>query len=144
MTRSFARILPALAGIAALAVFAAGCGSSEEAPPGAKKLSFELNDAGCLPHDASAPAGPVSFEITNGGSASVTELEVLEGETILGEREDITEGLTGSFWLTLKAGEYTLRCNGGSEEDGVLKIAAPSAGRSRGSKPGSSAPAPAS
>ena len=39
---------------------------------------------------------------------------MLEGETILGERENITEGLTGSFSLTLEEGEYTVRCNGGT------------------------------
>ena len=38
---------------------------------------------------------------------------MLDGETILGERENITEGLSGSFSLTLEEGEYTIRCNGG-------------------------------
>ena len=100
----------------------AGCGSSDDAPAGAKTLSFELTDAGCIPHNAKAPAGPVTFEVENGGSANVTELEVLDGETILGEKENLTEGLTGSFSLTLEEGEYTLRCNGGSEEDGTLTV----------------------
>jgi iron uptake system component EfeO len=52
----------------------------------------------------------------------VTELEVLDVETTLGERENITEGLNGSFSLTLEEGEYTIRCNGGTEEDGTLKV----------------------
>ena len=30
----------------------AACGSSEDAPAGAKKLSFKITDAGCDPHDA--------------------------------------------------------------------------------------------
>jgi iron uptake system component EfeO len=113
-------MLAASAGLAA--VLAAGCGSSENAPKGAKVLSFQLTDAGCAPHDATAPAGPIVFEAENSGSASVTEIEVLEGETILGEKENLSEGLSGSFWLTLDPGKYTLRCNGGSEEDGTLTV----------------------
>jgi iron uptake system component EfeO len=107
---------------AGLAAFGLGaCGSSDDAPAGAKTLSFELTDAGCIPHDAKAPAGPINFE-ANGASASVTELEVLDGETILGEKENLTDGLSGSFSLTLEEGEYTLRCNGGDQEDGTLIV----------------------
>jgi iron uptake system component EfeO len=108
-----------------LAVLATGCGSSGDptpGPAGAKTLSFEITDEGCEPHDLSVPAGPIEFEI-EGASASVTELEVLDGETILGEKENLAEGLTGSFSLTLERGEYTLRCDGASDEDGTLRVA---------------------
>jgi iron uptake system component EfeO len=111
----------ATAGLLALAVAACGS-SSDDAPAGAAKLSFKLTDAGCEPHDAKAPAGPIEFEAENAGSGRVTEIEVLDGETILGEKENLSEGLTGSFSLSLEPGEYTLRCNGGSEEDGVLTV----------------------
>ena len=121
MTRLPVRILSIALGAGLSPALAAGCGSSEDSPAGAKTLSFELTDAGCNPHDAKAPAGPITFEV-EGASSSVTELEVLDGETILGEKENITEGLSGSFSLTLEEGEYTLRCNGGSEEDGTLTI----------------------
>lgn len=104
-----------------LAIALAACGSGEDSTPGAKKLAFKITDAGCEPHNASAPAGPITFE-AQGDSAKVTELEVLDGDTILGERENLTAGLDGSFSLTLEEGEYTLRCNGGDEEDGVLTV----------------------
>jgi iron uptake system component EfeO len=122
MNRPPHRMLMLAASAGLVAVLAAGCGSSESAPKGAKVLSFELTDEGCAPHDATAPAGPIVFEVENGGSASVTELEVLEGETILGEKENLSEGLSGSFWLTLDPGKYTLRCSGGSDEDGTLTV----------------------
>ncbi|HEY1285437.1 MAG TPA: iron uptake system protein EfeO [Solirubrobacterales bacterium] len=122
MTRTALRAGLTTAAIGLLAVFATACGSDEEAQAGAKTLSFTLTDAGCDPHNAEAPAGPINFEIENGGSGGVTELEVLDGETILGEKENLTEGLSGSFSLTLEEGEYTLRCNGGEEEDGTLKV----------------------
>src|ERR1700742_197713 len=122
MNRVPLRALIAAAALGLLALFVAACGSSDKAPAGSKEMAFTLTDAGCEPHTASAPAGPIDFEIENGGSGSVTELEVLDGETILGERENITEGLKGNFSLTLEEGEYTLRCNGGTEEDGTLKV----------------------
>jgi len=116
-------LIAALAfGLVALLVAACGGGSSDGSSGDSEQLTFKLTDAGCEPHKASAKAGPIDFEVENGGSAGVTEFEILEGETILGERENITEGLSGSFSLTLEEGEYTMRCNGGTEEDGTLKV----------------------
>jgi iron uptake system component EfeO len=106
----------------ALALGLIACGSSEETPAGAKALSFKLTDAGCEPHDAKAPAGPIYFEIENAGTAKVTEMEVMEGDEVLGEEENITEGLSGSFSATLGAGEYTIYCPGGSQERGTLTV----------------------
>jgi iron uptake system component EfeO len=106
----------------AVAAIVAGCGSGEDVPAGSKKLSFKLTDAGCVPHSASAPAGPIAFEVENAGTDAVTEFEVLEGDTILGEKEDLTSGLSGGFALTLEAGSYTLYCPGGSVERGTLTI----------------------
>jgi len=111
------------AGTALLPVlFVTACGASEDPPPGAKKLSFELTDKGCLPHAAKAPAGPITFEAENTGTTKVTEIEVMEGETILGEKENLSDGLSGSFSLTLDAGEYTIYCPGGDEERGTLTV----------------------
>jgi iron uptake system component EfeO len=101
----------------------AGCGDSGDAPAGATKLSFKLTDAGCDPAQANAPSGPVSFDVTNDGAAGVTELEVLDGDSILGEKENLSDGLSGSFTLTLDAGTYTLYCPGGdSAERGTLTV----------------------
>ena len=111
------------AGVAGLLmIFAIACGSSEDPPPGAKKLSFELTDEGCLPHDATAPAGPIAFEIENGGTSKVTEMEIMDGEEVLGEEENITDGLDGGFSMTLEAGEYTIYCPGGEVEKGMLTV----------------------
>jgi iron uptake system component EfeO len=121
MKRVPLRALIAAGALGLLALFVAACGSSDKAPAGSKELSFTLTNEGCSPHDATASAGPINFKV-KGESAGVTELEVLDGETLLGERENITDGLSGSFALTLEEGEYTVRCNGGSEEDGTLKV----------------------
>jgi iron uptake system component EfeO len=124
MNRPLVRALAVLAAVAALGAIAAACGSSGDdgsAAADATTLSFKITDAGCEPHDAKAPAGPINFEV-EGASSSVTELEVLDGDTILGEKENLTEGLTGSFSLTLEEGEYTVRCNEAEDEDGTLTV----------------------
>jgi iron uptake system component EfeO len=122
MNRFTVRAVLSAAAVGLLAVFATACGSSDDAQAGAKTMSIKLTDAGCEPHNAEAPAGPITFEVENAGSSKVTEMEVLDGETILGEKENLSEGLSGSFSLTLEKGEYTLRCNDGEEEDGTLTV----------------------
>jgi len=122
MNRISVRAALTAAAVGLVALFATACGSSGDTTAGGAKMSIKLTDAGCDPHNAKAAAGPINFEVENDGSSSVTEMEVLDGETILGEKENLTEGLSGSFSLTLEEGKYTLRCNGGSEEDGTLTV----------------------
>lgn len=123
MNRKHLLPLSAAASAVALAIGVSACGSSDAAPAGAKTISFKLTDAGCEPHDAKAPAGPIAFEIDNAGTTKVTEVEIMEGDKVLGEEENITDGLEGSFSATLKAGKYTIYCPGGSDERGTLTVA---------------------
>lgn len=122
MTRFPVRAALAAAAVGLTSIAAFGCGSSEDAPEGAKRMSFTLTDAGCEPNTAQAPAGAIHFEVENAGTSKVTEFEVLDGDEILGEKENLSDGLSGSFTLTLDAGEYTLYCPGGSDERGTLTI----------------------
>jgi iron uptake system component EfeO len=122
MNRNHLRAAVCAGAAGLLAVFAGACGSSEDAPPGAKQMTFELTDAGCEPHDAKAPAGPIDFEIENAGTSKVTEMEIMDGEEILGEKENLSDGLSGSFSLTLDAGKYTIYCPGGDDERGTLTV----------------------
>ncbi|MFP5389307.1 MAG: iron uptake system protein EfeO [Thermoleophilia bacterium] len=121
MNRTPVRVSLAALVVGLVALLVAGCGSSE-APPGSKKLFFELTDAGCVPNSTSAPAGPIVFEVENAGTTAVTEIEVMEGNAILGEKENLSDGLSGSFSLTLDKGEYTIYCPGGSDERGALTV----------------------
>jgi iron uptake system component EfeO len=121
MQRNAVRTSLIAAGVGLVAL-AAGCGSSSDAPEGAKKMSFTLTDAGCEPNAAKAPAGPIVFEVENAGTSKVSEFEVMEGDAILGEVENLSDGFSGSFSLTLEKGEYTLYCPGGSDERGTLTV----------------------
>jgi iron uptake system component EfeO len=111
------------ASVALGALVFAGCGNSLDVPAGATKLSYKITDAGCDPAEATAPAGPITFDVTNDGAAGVTELEVMDGDTILGERENLSDGLSGDFTVTLDPGTYTVYCPGGdSAERGTLTV----------------------
>ncbi|CAN5563690.1 hypothetical protein BH10ACT11_BH10ACT11_01200 [soil metagenome] len=122
-TGTAAQTTIAALGLLAILAFVSGCGSSNDPKPGSKNLSFTISDAGCDPADATVAAGPVNVNVTNDGSGSVTEFEVLDGDTILGERENISAGLDASFSLTLKEGDYTTYCpNGTDVERGKLTV----------------------
>jgi len=115
-----------LAGLAALAVTAAGCGKDagdSGAKKGARTVSITLNDKGCDPSTFEIPAGATNFAVRNDDTAAVTEFEVLEGSRILGEVENVAAGLSKTFSLTLQPGTYTTYCPGGSgPERGRLTV----------------------
>lgn len=126
MTRSHLALTLAVGSAMFGGLVVAGCGE-EEAPAGAAQLDFALTDNGCDPPDAEVAAGPVTFNVTNDGTAAYTELEILDGDNILGERENITEGLSASFSLTLQEGEYGIRCQP-TGEGGTLTVTASKGG----------------
>ena len=101
-----------------MALVVAGCGGTSSAAPGSHTLKVKLLDAGCSPARATVPAGPVTFDVANGGTSRVSELELKSPSgIILGERENIVSGIDGSFSLKLEPGTYVLNCPNGSEED---------------------------
>jgi iron uptake system component EfeO len=110
-----------LVGAAALACAAtllAGCGSgggSAPAKPSTNTVKIVLSDAGCAPSPDSIPAGPVTFEISNSGSTKVTEAELMSNGKIIGEKESVIPGLSGSFSLRLDGGTYSIVCPGGAK-----------------------------
>jgi iron uptake system component EfeO len=84
--------------------------SSGSAALGAATVTITLTDDGCTPSPATATAGPINFQIKNGSATKVTEAELLREDTIMGEKENLTPGLSGSFSLKLDAGKYQVYC----------------------------------
>jgi iron uptake system component EfeO len=113
----------ALLALGLLAVFGlSACGSSGSGS-GASSLKFTLTDRGCVPNDASVPAGPVNITVTNGGTTRATELELQnQSGIILGERENLLLGLSGTFSLNLNPGSYVLFCPSGNLTRGKLTV----------------------
>ena len=75
-------------------------------------MRVKLTDAGCDPSELDLGAGRTTFEVANGGTGRVSEMEVLSGSRVLGEKENLVSGLSGSFTLTLQPGRYTISCPG--------------------------------
>jgi iron uptake system component EfeO len=113
---------PAIAAALLVTIALAGCGG---ASGGGKShaLAFTLTSQGCSPDRATVPSGPVTISVSNGGTRFVTELELQdEKEIILGERENILPGLSGSFSLDLQPGRYVLNCPSGNVGRGQLLV----------------------
>lgn len=104
-----------IVGLAALAVACSPGGSERpdsSAPAGSTTVNVVLTNAGCTPDADSVPAGTITFEATNQGGDAVDEVELLAGEDILAEAENLAPGLSGSFTVVLEPGSYILLCPG--------------------------------
>ncbi len=96
-------------------------GLAGPATAASKDVKVDINDDGC-PAKVTIKAGPNTFKVTNSGSGDVSEFEILSGDRILGEVENVAPGLNKTFSLTLKAGNYTTYCPGGSRDKGKLVV----------------------
>ena len=112
----------ALVVLAGLTLVACGNGGSSGGS-GAKHVKVTISDDGCAPPEASIASGPTTFDINNDGSSKVTELELKnKDEIIVGERENIVAGLSGSFTLDVKPGKYTLNCPNAKKDTAALAV----------------------
>ena len=119
------RVLRAAGLLAAAGLTVAGCAknsSDDAAAKGATKVSIELTDAGCTTSPASAAAGPVTFSVKNNGASKVSEAELLRGDIIMGEKENLSPGLSGSFSLHLESGKYQVYCPNASTEKSAFTV----------------------
>jgi iron uptake system component EfeO len=138
-------VAAASAGLVLLAV--AACGSpgsttsttasaaSAAAPVagGAAQVQVTLTSGstgdGCQLDHTTAAAGPVTFKVTNKDAASITEVELVSDQRILGEKENLAPGLAPvTFTVTLGGGTYQFYCPGASAENQAFTVTgAPSA-----------------
>jgi iron uptake system component EfeO len=72
--------------------------------PAVRQVHVSISDAGCAPQALDLPAGPATFIVTNVGSASVLEYEIVQADRVLGEAENVVPGIERSFTLNLKPG----------------------------------------
>jgi iron uptake system component EfeO len=93
----------------------AGCSSSsttktDAGGSGTTQVSVTLSNDGCAANPASVPPGATKFTIKNDGGSAVSEAELVDGTKILGEKEGLTPGLSGSFSLNLQTGSFEMYC----------------------------------
>ena len=108
--------------IGALPVRFASAAAQDAAPVenGASQVTITLrgDDGGtCVLDYTSAQAGPITFTVTNESATSLTEVELLSENRILGEKENLAPGLPAvSFTVTLGGGTYQIYCPGAANE----------------------------
>lgn len=106
---------------------AAGCAKVDSTASGsgsAGAVKVVLTDSGCEPSPSQVETGARVFEVTNDGANGVSEAELLaqNGQSILGERENITPGLSGKFSLTLAEGTYKIYCPGAKQDTWTFTV----------------------
>jgi iron uptake system component EfeO len=108
-----------------------GCGSSSTGTKPAasgststdsRTVSVEITNDGCKPAKSDYTSGPLTFSIKNKDATGVTELELLNGDRIIGEKENLAPGFAGSFALNLSAGDYTIYCPGATTAKSTIKV----------------------
>jgi iron uptake system component EfeO len=77
---------------------------------------------GCVPDRNAFQAGAVTFKITNHDATAVSEVELLSGQRIVGEKENVPPGFKGEFAVSVTAGKYTLYCPGASTERRTITV----------------------
>jgi iron uptake system component EfeO len=102
--------LAAPAAVGALVLSGCGVTESTKAKVGTDKVTISVTDDSCQPSPTSAKAGPLTFSVQNKNSGRVSEAELMQNGLILGERENLTPGLSGTFTLRLQPGDYVVNC----------------------------------
>jgi iron uptake system component EfeO len=72
--------------------------------------------SGCQLSATTLPAGPLTFRVTNKDATAVSEVELDDGDRIMGEKENLPPGFSGSFAVNVDAGHYSLYCPGAPTE----------------------------
>ncbi|WP_263090043.1 MULTISPECIES: iron uptake system protein EfeO [unclassified Curtobacterium] len=116
--------LGALGVVTALAL--TGCASSDGASDSStdaakvSRVTITLTNDGsdqCTVSETKVPAGPVTFSVENESSTAITEVELLQDQRILGEKENLAPGLDAvQFTATLTGGKYQVYCPGADTE----------------------------
>ncbi|MDN5804871.1 MAG: cupredoxin domain-containing protein, partial [Microlunatus sp.] len=114
---------------------AAATGDSAPVTAGAAQVNVTLPDAdGCVMDHPKAPAGPVTFTVTNKDATAITEIELQSDQRILGEKENLAPGLAPvKFTVTLSGGKYQLYCPGAPQENVAFTVTGKAAAVAGGS-----------
>ncbi len=129
-THRAARAGAVLAGLATLASLAACSSDKQASPAGPPDASGDPHTAvvtitaadGCKSDQAGYGSGGLTFKITNKDATGVSEVELLDGERIVGEKENLPPGFSGTFAVSVNPGEYTLYCPGAKSARTTLTV----------------------
>ena len=122
MTSTTTRRPHLVAASVALALLAtlSACTSSSPAGGAGTTITVTASDTACDVSPASAPAGTLTFEVTNTGTKE-NEFYLLSdnGDKVVGEVEGIGPGLTRQLVVDAAGGSYVTACKPGQTGDGI-------------------------
>ncbi len=115
--------MPVLLAVVTLVGACGGSGAGNSVRSGVKVV---LTPAGCTPRPAAIPAGKVTVHIVNRNADAVSAAELRTGDLtrVVGEMENVTPGISGSFTVTLHPGRYVLFCDGAAHPESLLTVRA--------------------
>jgi iron uptake system component EfeO len=131
--RPFAATVTLAASALAVTVLA-GCSTAGDAAPAADaskgaaaQVSVTLRNDGsgdaCDVTPNRVAAGPITVTVQNKTATGVTEVELLNGDRIIGEKENLAPGLDAvRFTVTLGGGTYQVYCPGAEKETQKLTV----------------------
>lgn len=88
----------------------------------AHTANITITSEKCVADRADYAAGALTFRVSNTDATGITEFELLSGERIIGEKENLPPGFSGSFSLNLQPGDYEMYCPGAVTERVPLKV----------------------
>ena len=80
-----------------------------------------MTESGCEPGELTAASGRVVFEVTNAGP-ELGEFEILDGDRVVDEVENIVPGFVVNFATRLDGGDYELVCYALRSPRGALAV----------------------
>lgn len=101
-------------------------------------IDITVTDTACVPNTLNVPSGIITFRIKN-SSHQLMEWEILKGEMVYDERENINPAGTEALRTNLQPGEYQMTCGLVTNPKGVLVAAAAKAAVTTTSEPNLSA-----
>ncbi len=96
--------------------------ASNGTPSAGSTVVVAITNDGCQPNPATVAAGHVTFDVSNVGADKVSEIELEQNGNVVGEKENLAPGLSGSFSVDLAAGEYTIVCPGAATSNATLHV----------------------
>lgn len=125
-TRTVVAVASSLLAVSALAACSSGSSSDGSGGNAASNTSdtvkITLAQSGCKAESASYDAGALTFQVENTDATGSTEIELRLGERIIGEKENLPPGFSGSFSLQVAPGDYTLYCPGTDNPESTITV----------------------
>lgn len=115
------RRLHFIAASIALGVAVAACGSEDGVATGSlDAVSVTIDDDACTVAFTSAPAGEITFDVTNDGATASRFVVRETGGEVIGDLKDIAADTTEALRLDLHEGQYETECG----LEGAAKVVA--------------------